>query len=278
MIENDKKNKTIDQHEKLCLELEERVKCPVCLEVPTAGPIYSCPSGHTVCSTCYQGQASNCPLCRTMMYKNTSLIGMTVIENIEHICRLEGCTEKIPLDQVETHRKACLYRPITCPAILCQNKIAYNHVKDHVVKDCEQSTRTNWIVSNFTYTMNFRITTSLPITTQVYKLETFIWDGQYFFLSQTWRQHDTFKNFYMQMLGTEEECSKYKVTLAMQDKDGVYSNMISDHPYSMDMPETEKDVAGLRLSEKAMKTLLKPIEGVPNKSRFSVVINLYKVV
>ena len=107
--------------------------------------------------------------------------------------------------------------------------------------------------------MNFRITTSSSIT-QVYKLETFIWDGQYFFLSQTWRQHDTFKNFYMQMLGTEEECSKYKVSLALEDQNGVYSNTVSDHPYSIDMDEGEKDDAGLRVTEKAMQALSKPYE------------------
>ena len=33
-------------------QLEERIKCPVCLEVPTSGPVYSCPQGHLVCSAC----------------------------------------------------------------------------------------------------------------------------------------------------------------------------------------------------------------------------------
>ena len=31
--------------------LEERVTCPVCLEVPTHGPMYSCANGHLVCAS-----------------------------------------------------------------------------------------------------------------------------------------------------------------------------------------------------------------------------------
>ena len=65
-------------------QLEERIKCPVCLEVPTSGPVYSCPQGHLVCSACYQGPNSNCPICRTRMAKTISLLATTMIENIEH--------------------------------------------------------------------------------------------------------------------------------------------------------------------------------------------------
>ena len=89
--------------------LEERVKCPVCLEVPTSGPMYSCSNGHLVCESCYQGTNSDCSMCRTRMFKNVSLLAKTVLENIEHRCRFdtEGCKVRTPLVDVENHKKIC---------------------------------------------------------------------------------------------------------------------------------------------------------------------------
>ena len=58
------------------------MRCPVCLEVPTTGPVYTCSAGHCVCTDCYKGPTSNCSMCRVKMNKNTSLLAATVIENI----------------------------------------------------------------------------------------------------------------------------------------------------------------------------------------------------
>ena len=95
--------------ESLVGHLEERVNCPVCLELPTSGPIYSCPKGHLVCASCYQGPTSTCPMCRTKMFETVSLLATSVIENIEHKCRYnaEGCQERLVMDMLEEHRKAC---------------------------------------------------------------------------------------------------------------------------------------------------------------------------
>ena len=89
--------------------LEERVKCPVCLEVPTSSPMYSCSNGHLVCASCYHGTYSDCSMCRTRMFKNVSLLAKTVLENIEHRCRFdtEGCKVRTPLVDVENHKKIC---------------------------------------------------------------------------------------------------------------------------------------------------------------------------
>ena len=109
--------------------LEERVKCLVCLEVPTSGPIYSCSNGHLVCASCYQGTNSDCSMCRTRMFKNVSLLARTVLENIEHRCRFdtEGCQVTTPLSDVENHKKICNFRPVCCPSDLCKVKVAFKN-------------------------------------------------------------------------------------------------------------------------------------------------------
>jgi hypothetical protein len=103
--------KLADQLKQLTMQLEDRVRCPVCLEVPTAGPVYSCPNGHCVCAACYQGPASSCPECRVRMHRNKSLLGATVIESIEHACRFDGCLVTTPLAGLEDHKLSCPHRP-----------------------------------------------------------------------------------------------------------------------------------------------------------------------
>ena len=127
--------------DKLVDKLEERVRCPVCLEVPTSGPMYSCANGHLVCATCYQGSLSDCSLCRTRMDKTVSLLASTVIENIEHKCKFEtdGCQKKTPLAGIEEHRKSCSFRPVDCPSHLCKKKVPLEHVVEHILNQCKHS-------------------------------------------------------------------------------------------------------------------------------------------
>ena len=121
--------------------LEERVSCPVCLELPTTGPIYSCPQGHLVCASCFQGPSSTCPICRSKMLKTVSLLAKTVIENIEHKCKYEdkGCKEKLVADKMEEHRRSCGYRPVLCPSVLCKKTVAFSHLIDHLMNECKRS-------------------------------------------------------------------------------------------------------------------------------------------
>ena len=59
--------------------------------------------GHCICKSCYQGINSSCPVCRTKMPKATSLLAVTVIEQIEHRCRNQGwgCSARLALPQVD---------------------------------------------------------------------------------------------------------------------------------------------------------------------------------
>ena len=127
--------------EKLAAQLEEQVRCPVCLEVPTSGSIYSCPKGHLQCATCYKGPTSNCPLCRTKMFSTVSLLATTVVENLEHQCKFEaeGCKVRVELCKVEEHRRICNFRPVRCPSYLCEKNVPYEHLVDHVLNECEHS-------------------------------------------------------------------------------------------------------------------------------------------
>ena len=114
------------KYEAMAREVGERVRCPTCLDIPTAGPVYTCPRGHCVCSSCYQGDSSRCPVCRARMSGTVSLLAATVIENLEHQCRWAdaGCQERLAAGQVEAHSKVCSYRTVHCPSNLCGEAVA----------------------------------------------------------------------------------------------------------------------------------------------------------
>ena len=144
---------------KLEVELEDRVRCPVCLELPTFSPVFSCPNGHLVCASCYPGSQSNCFLCRTKMHtphQTVSLLAITVVENIRHRCRFEadGCKVKVPLTEVKEHRKSCSFRPVACPSHLCKIKVPFEHVVDHILNKCKHSFG-KWDVKNSSIDLGF---------------------------------------------------------------------------------------------------------------------------
>ena len=237
-------------------QLEGRVKCPVCLEVPTSGPIYSCPQGHLVCSTCFQGPDSNCPLCRTRMSKTISLLATTVIENIEHSCKFEeeGCMVKSKVGEVEKHRQECPFRPVTCPANnICKKLVPLAHLIDHILNTCEGSfakfAGRCKNVEGSSYTASYLDLGSLYCC----MVDTFSWADKFFFLCQ--RKGEQCRNMYVQMLGTEEECKLYTVSLNLVDKSGQVSLRFSDSPLPIEMTEEDRKVAGLPVFDKFMKKI-----------------------
>ena len=62
-------------------ELKRQIECPVCLEIPRAGPVYACPNGHLVCQKC---KRKSCPTCREDLGDNKSLVAVAIIERILH--------------------------------------------------------------------------------------------------------------------------------------------------------------------------------------------------
>ena len=62
------------KHNALTSKLRDQVECPVCLEVPTSGPVHVCPNGHFVCSKC---KGANCPTCRSRMGSGKSLLAVS---------------------------------------------------------------------------------------------------------------------------------------------------------------------------------------------------------
>ena len=130
-----------EKSKSLVEKLEEGVRCPVCLEMPTSSPVFMCPRGHLLCSICYKGPYSTCPLCRCRMFSNVSLLATLVVDNIERGCKYasEGCKVTLVAGEVEEHAKVCDFRLLSCPSFLCKKEVPFVIVVDHVLTECEHS-------------------------------------------------------------------------------------------------------------------------------------------
>jgi hypothetical protein len=195
-----------------------------------------------------------------------------VIENIEHSCKFEGCTERMPLAEAMEHTKICSYRLVTCPAIRCKLKVAFNQVMDHILNTCE------WSFAKMRHKCieveNSKHITIITNTTEIIcqhrcQVETLIWGDKFFFLTQN-MTNGKFKNVYMQMLGSQKECEAYKISIAMKDKKGQCSLQFSDHPKPIDMDEEEKNEVGLKMTEKEMMKFCKPLEQGKSQYQFTL--------
>ena len=109
-----------DKYEVLIDKLKDRIECPVCYEIPVAGPVYSCVNGHLVCSNC---KRDSCPTCRGKI-KGKSLLAVDIIVSIEHKCKNEECEQLVAYNSVEKHAQECKFRTILCPAYACREGIS----------------------------------------------------------------------------------------------------------------------------------------------------------
>jgi len=268
-----------EKNEALVRELEERVRCPVCLDIPLTSPIHSCPAGHCLCSSCYQGKASTCPVCRVKMGANTSLLAMSIIQNINHQCRFEECTVKIPLKDFEKHKTTCSFRLVTCPSVVCRKGVGYSKVADHVLEECEYSfvqehkSYHNPIGSSVVKEYCIR---NEHLPTKTFHVMGFFWSGKYFFFTNV-KTEGFNRNMYVQMLGTKEECSKYRVAITLRNIDTDENISYTSQPFPMEMEEEDKKEGGLTISERLMKKLVSPKKGKEEFSKFHIKLDFQEL-
>ena len=236
-------------------KLEERVTCPVCLEVPMSGAIYSCPKGHLICASCFQGPSSRCPICRTKMFKTMSLLATTVVANIEHKCKFEGegCKEKVVADKMEEHKKVCIFRPIVCPSVLCAKTVTFAHLVDHLLNRCDQTFADDYdVVDQNLFTETYVLSGSKD--GDDLDVDVLSWRDKFFCLAL--RLDDHHWNFYVQMMAMVDECNKYMVKLSLVDGNGQERFSFTDHPFPIsEKTEDAKNLQGLLVSTKMLERI-----------------------
>jgi len=123
-------------------KLKGMMECPVCLSVPVEVPVPCCPVGHIICKSCLSGLRRagrwNCPSCRLRIGNTTSLLAKTLVENMDHMCNLEGCDQVVPFKEYQRHQDECGHRMVMCPGLedCCDELLPLCEVEEHAIKNC----------------------------------------------------------------------------------------------------------------------------------------------
>jgi len=203
-------------YDDLISQLAAKVECPVCFEVPKSAPIHSCANGHLVCRDC---RRDTCPTCRVPLGRSTSLLAVTVIEQIPHRCEFEsqGCSARLALPHLKAHISNCPHRLVRCPNFSCPEKVPLAMLAEHTLKRCiHNGTFFDAPLSNkYNY-----ITYPPDAKNQFDRRRNSTWrpdgltfDGKNFFLKITRKGRRGGWFFYVQMAGSEKESSLYTTTI-----------------------------------------------------------------
>ncbi|XP_067681954.1 TNF receptor-associated factor 3-like isoform X2 [Haliotis asinina] len=134
------------------VHLEERFKCPVCLEVLKNAVQTSC--GHRMCEECSltifaKGEPAQCPasdpeepcepIYKKQLFRDAS--ARREIRQVPVYCqnRAQGCTVTVPWKDLETHMSNCPYQGLECPnkQYGCKEVIPSKDMDRHVQSACQ---------------------------------------------------------------------------------------------------------------------------------------------
>jgi len=275
------------KYDSLVKKLRDKVECPVCLDVPKRAPIPVCINGHVVCQNCLR---SECPTCRARMDGATSILAVTVIENIEHICEWDECTETFTLDRLPVHMKKCSYRMVECPGLECKEKHSLSRLLEHSLYCCiENNEITHYSLPHkFTYLTKKDIH-SIQNNHRMdlnWKLEGIKYDDKIFFVKVCCERRSGRARWYfmVQMLGGAESCNKYTLNLVVFKgrglMEGTYSfgycgdvcpiDISSNHEFKA----YEKSLCLTMIDSSMENILTKNLE--TGNYEFSVMVNIFK--
>jgi len=240
-------------------DLKKLIECPVCLDVPRKGPVFSCPNGHLVCSKC---KRESCPTCREVMGENKSLVATAVIEKVLHECKFVECEAEFPLQRIEQHEKYCYHRLVPCLDYgHCNQKVALSKLLDHLIKKPCSANRPPWALNKSKgiglYGVPSREMFESPRLH--FKVYTYVYMGSLLALYVN-KSGDNW-HFTVVMCFPPEVCSEFNIEMEVyetgSDPDTRLSAKIRCHPCSIDQPVAEMNGLCLSVHHRFMEMMLK---------------------
>ena len=101
-------------------DLESRLECPICSEIPDKIKIFACKNSHSICERCH-GKITKCPECQGSYddppRRSRDMENIIAATITEHECRNRelGCTFKAKQRLMREHGKICGFELQPCP-------------------------------------------------------------------------------------------------------------------------------------------------------------------
>lgn len=258
-IKVDRFEEELQSEKKKIDDMKKIVGCPVCLEVPRKGPVFTCSNGHLVCQKC---KRETCPTCREAMGNNKCLVAITIIEKILHDCKFEECEEKFCLDNIEKHEKSCKHRVVACPEYLnCAVKMPLSNLLAHLESSqdcCDSRYRSPRIINGSFKTLCSFTVEGYKSPFLAYKLRSYCFAGIYLTLDVQ-KSEDSWW-FVIVMFESPEVCKnlniEIKVYQTYSPPDSRLGVKLRCHPCSIDQSPAERKGLGLVVPHRLMEQII----------------------
>ena len=109
-----------------------------------------------------------------------------------------------------------------------------------------------------------------------YSVTMFKWNDKFFFLNIK-LENEHHRKFYVQMMGTEEECKKHAVEIRLKDKTGKDALTFSDNPFPIEVSEEDLKAGGMLVTNAMMKKICIPMVDQPERLKFSFLLTFATV-
>ena len=174
------------------------------------------------------------------MGQGKSLLALTVIKNVEHECKFEGCNMKLKFAKIKEHEDKCIWRLVLCPGkgSHCRALIPLCSVLNHVehCRDCkwppkqvlEEEEMRNHILIKATHVGRPEL---LHWSTKVVQLN--FGPSEKFFFFVRFAKKDGFYVLDVVMKGSQEDCENFAVEASMVDGEsgkGVFKAFFKPRP------------------------------------------------
>ena len=204
------------------------------------------------------------------MGQGKSLLALTVIKNVEHECKFEGCNMKLKFAKIKEHEDKCIWRLVLCPGkgSHCRALIPLCSVLNHVehCRDCKWPPEQVLEEEEMRRSMKIKALNvgrpELRWSTKVVQLN-FGPSEEFFFVR--FAKKDGFYVFDVVMKGSQEDCENFAVEASMVDGEsgkGVFKAFFKPRP----MTDKNETIYCLFVPEKGVSKAWKydAVEGVYN--------------
>ena len=254
------KEEELDDEQKKVNDMKKQIECPVCLDVPRKGPVYTCPNGHLVCPKC---KKDSCPTCRVAVGENKSLLAITVIEKVLHNCKFNECQYESTLQEIEQHEESCEHRVVACPKYgQCGQKVPLSKLLDHLhSKPCTNNSVPIVIGESRDSCGIKKYNVPVKVVSTSYMLQgvtTFLFKS--FRCALCVRKVGQNWQFNVVMFERPELCSILNIEMEVYESDSSpdtrHSAKVRCHPCSIDEPLNEMKGLGLCVNHRLMERMI----------------------
>jgi hypothetical protein len=234
-------------------ELEKLINCPICFNLASVGPIWTCKNGHHVCYTC-KPKLDNCGSCRQPF--TTRNLGLERMRDLIPMTCQFGCGIEMKSEDIKSHEETCHNGPLlNCADLSCNLMFRLKNLISHIetchsaIHNYDQESANSWLIG---------ITQANQKSYMIWEPSRLKSNGDFFF-REVKKQKDGTLLAWVYFAGLAQDAAKYTYTIKFHHRypqKGSVAYTGDVIPMTVDRTTVEEERMGLTFSNYAAKKMI----------------------